>query len=79
VIVMMSVADVEVPAAGSGCTKKVARNTRSLVTTIWRSTSTNTSPRPISPEILTRPYSRRQPERPASSPARPCGSRTPTA
>jgi hypothetical protein len=56
----------------------VARSMRFLVTTIWSSTSMNTSPPPASREIRTRLCSRQRPAKPARSPARPCGSRTPT-
>ena len=79
-VIQMKVRDyfVQGAAAGTGCTKKVARNTRSLVTAIRRSTSTTTSPPPASRENRTRLCSRRRSDKPASSRARPCGSRTPT-
>ena len=45
--------------------KKVARSMKFLVTTVWSSTSMNTSPTPASRENRTRLYSRRRPARPA--------------
>jgi integrase/recombinase XerD len=62
-----------------GFTKKAARSTRSPVTTIWNTTSTNILPPPASPATPTGLYFARRPARPANSPAIPCGSRTPTA